>query len=116
MKANVFLIALSVVFALLLSYLMYGLAGDSASNAVFGGGSIVGFVATLVPMFGVKYKHQRIGVNLSALSAIFFVLFLVGNACFAMLDGQIRYFIICNGCVIALYLMTFYKIYMKNNI
>lgn len=116
MKANVFLSAASVVFAALLSYLMYCLAGDSEYNAVFGCGSIVGFVVTIVPLFGVKYERSRIGVNLSALSAIFFVLFLVCNSCFAMLDGRIRYFIICNGAAIVVYLLVFYKIYRLRDV
>lgn len=116
MKANVFLSVTSVVFAALLSYLMYCIAGDSENNAVFGCGSIVGYVVTIVPLFGFKYERSRIGVNLSALSAIFFVLFLVCNSCFAMLDGRIRYFILCNGVAIVFYLLAFYKIYRLKDI
>lgn len=116
MKANAFLIVTSVLFACLLGYLVYCLAGDSECNTVFGCGSVVGFVVTLVPLFGIKYERPRIGVNVSALSALFFVLFLVCNVCFAMLDGRIRYFIICNGIAIVLDLLVFYKVYRLNDI
>lgn len=110
MKANVFLIAIAVIMAGLFSYLVYCLAGDADSSSTFGIGSAVGFIATLVPLIGLKHERHRTGVNLNVLSVMFFALLLVCNVCFALFCGPVPYFIICNGIMILIYFTAFYKI------
>ncbi len=110
MKANVFLMVIGVVLACLFSYLVLALAGDSDSSLTFGIGSMVGFIATLVPLIGTRHDDHRLGVNLNVLSMLFFALLLACNVCFALFNGPIPYFIICNGIMVVVYIVAFYNI------
>lgn len=110
MKTNVFLMVIGVVLACLLSYLVLTLACDSDSSLTFGIGSMLGFLVTLVPLIGARHNSHRLAVNLNVLSALFFVLLLVCNVCFAMFNGPIPYFIISNGVLVVAYVVAFYKI------
>ncbi len=110
MKANVFLMVIGVVLACLFSYLVLALAGDSDSSLTFGIGSMVGFIVTLVPLIGARHNNHRLGANLNVLSGLAFALLLVCNVCFALFNGPVPYFIICNGIMVLVYLIAFYKI------
>ncbi len=114
MKTNVFLMVIGVVLACLFSYLVLVLAGDSDSSLTFGIGSMVGFIATLVPLIGARHNSHRLGVNLNVLSVLSFALLLVCNVCFALFNGPIPYFIICNGVLVVAYVVAFYKISRLN--
>ena len=116
MKANIFLVIISIALATLIGYLAFNIADGKEHSDVCGLGSTICFVATLIPMIGLHYDSGRLGVNIRVCSALFFVMFLISHFCFATFGINIPYYIIINGIVLIVYLAIFYKIQGIKNI
>lgn len=114
MKPNLFLILISAALAALIGYLAFNVADEKDNNLLCGIGSVVCFIATLIPTIGLKYESSRLGTNIRVLSAIFFVLFLFIHFGFAVFGIQVPYYVITNGIVLVLYLLLFYKMHDKD--
>ena len=109
MKVNIFLTIISVVLAVLIGYLAFNVAESKNNDIIYGIGSTVCFIATLVPTMGVQYESGRLGANLRVLSALFFMVFLIVHFSFAAFGGSMPYYIITNGILLMIYLSIFYR-------
>lgn len=116
MKVNIFLTLISVMLAALVGYLAYIVASGDGNDAICGIGSGICFVATLIPTIGLQYKSGNLGVNIRLLSAIFFIIFVISNFCFAGFGVKMPYYIIVNGILLMIYLVVFYKLQGIKNI
>ena len=113
MKANVFLTMISVILALLIGYLAYTIAEDKANDSLCGVGTSLCLIATLVPTIGLQSASGRMGTNIRVYSALFLIIFLISNFCFASFVINVPYYIITNGIMLVIFLAIFYK--MQNN-
>lgn len=109
MKINVILILISIVLAVLIGYLAFDIAEGKENDVLCGIGSIVCFVATLIPAIGVQYESSRMGTNIRLLSAIWFIIFVISHFSFAGFGIKIPYYIVVNGVFLVLHLGLFYK-------
>ena len=116
MKPNTFLIIISVLLALLIGYFVYNTAVGKDNDILCGIGATICFIATLVPMLGLKYQSGRLGTNIRVFSVLFFIIFLISNFCFAGFGIDIPYYVITNGILLLIFLAIFYKMLNINNI
>ena len=116
MKANVFLTMISVILALLIGYLAYTFAEDKANDSLCGVRTSLCLIATLVPTIGLQYESGRMGTNIRVYSALFFIIFLISNFCFASFVINVPYYIITNGIMLVIFLAIFYKMQNNNSI
>lgn len=110
MRPNLFLTIISLLLTALVSYLAYSVAEGKENDIVCGVGSAVCFVATLLPMIGLKYDSARVGANIRILSGVFFLVFLASHACFIHLGIRMPYYVIANGILLVIFLAIFYKL------
>ena len=116
MKANVFLTMISVILTLFIGYLAYTIAVDKANDSLYGVGTFLCLIATLVPTIGLQYESGRMGTNIRVYSALFFIIFLISNFCFASFVINVPYYIITNGIMLVIFLAIFYKMQNNNSI
>ncbi|WP_019969206.1 hypothetical protein [Segatella maculosa] len=109
MKANMFLVTISIALSALIGYLAFNVAEGKEHSEVCGWGSTICFVVTLIPMIGLHYDSGRLGVNVRVCSALFFIMFLISHFCFAGFGINIPYYIVINGILLTIYFAIFYK-------
>ena len=110
MKGNIFLIIIALVIAALAGYGFY--AANSGEQYVFliAGGAGIKFASTLAGLIGLSTDGRAGGMNIKALSLIFFVLFLVSNLVFSFTAVKPAPYIIVNGILLLVYAAGFYGI------
>ena len=109
MKTNIFLTIISVLLALLISYFAFNVAEGKDNDALCGVGTVICLIATLVPAIGMQYESGRLGTNIRVLSALFFIVFLICNFCFATFGINTPYYIITNGILLVIFLAILHK-------
>lgn len=95
--------------AALLSYWAYDIASSDDNVVMCCIGSMVCFSVTLVPAIGISYNSSRIGTNIRITSALFFLIFLISQLCFAVYGVKMPHYILVNGVILLIYLALFYK-------
>ncbi len=110
MKTNTFLTCISIILACLIGYLTFNIAQGKEYDIIYGFGSTICFIATLLPTIGLQYKDSRSGTNIRVLSVLFFIVFLISHFCFAGFGIKMSYYIITNGIILVIYLALFYKL------
>lgn len=110
MKVNIVLTILSVAISALLGYAVYSVAGIDPNASLSGICSIVCFMGTLVPAFGLKYKTRALSVNLRALSLVAFVVMLICHFSFASIWIKMPYYLIVSGLILCVYIGIAYVI------
>ncbi len=73
------------------------------------GGGLCMFLP-LVTCLGVRFEQKRTSANVAVVGAVFFVLMLVSNACFAYLHFETHAYVIVNGIILLLFLLIAYLI------
>ena len=116
MKANVFLTIISVILALLIGFLAYTIAEDKANDSLCGVGTSLCLIAALIPTIRLQYESGRMGTNIRVYSALFFIIFLISNFCFASFVINVPYYIITNGIMLVIFLTIFHKMQNNNSI
>lgn len=99
------------------------LLNESANLNLGGGlgmnpaGMIAGITSalTLTGIFGISTKGRTGGINITALSVIFFVLFLICNLVFAFTAVKVAPYVIINGILLIIYTIQIYGIIKKNS-
>lgn len=109
MKANVIMTIVGLALACLIGYLVFNVAAGDPNEALCGVVSTVCFLATLIPMMGIKYESARLATNIRVFSALFFVIFLISHFCFAGFGIKVPYYVVVNGILLLIYLAAFYK-------
>ena len=98
MKCNIFLTVASVLIAALIGYGFY--AANSSES----------FVWLLCSGAGITSVLTLTGINITALSSIFFVLFLICNLVFAFTAVKVAPYVIINGILLIIYTIGMYGI------
>jgi hypothetical protein len=110
MKANVFLIIVSLLISALCGYGFY--AANSSETfcllLAFGSGICLGI--TLIGTLGIKVESRTGNVNFRVVSAIFFVLFLISNLIFSFAGVKVAPYIVINGILFLIYSIIEYGI------
>ena len=101
MKCNIFLTVASVLIAALIGYGFY--AANSSESFVWLLCSGAGITSVLT-LTGTG------GINITALSSIFFVLFLICNLVFAFTAVKVAPYVIINGILLIIYTIGMYGI------
>ncbi|MCR5219283.1 hypothetical protein [Treponema sp.] len=95
------------------------IGANGAGNLNLGGGlgmNPAGMLAgitsalTLAGIFGISTKGRTGGINIQALSSIFFVLFLICNLVFAFTAVKLALYVIINGILLLIYAVSTYGI------
>lgn len=116
MKANIFLILISIVLATLVGYLAYNVASGDENDMICGISSGICFATTLIPTIGIQYESGRLGTNIRMFSALFFIVFAISHFSYAGFGVKMPYYIIVNGIMLMIYLAIFYKIQRVKNV
>ncbi|MDO4956338.1 MAG: hypothetical protein Q4E60_04885 [Bacteroidales bacterium] len=109
MKTNFFLTFLSVVLASLVGYLVYNVASGKENDMLCGIFSFICFAATLVPVMGLQFESNGVGVNIRVFSVLFFVLFCVSHFCFAGFGIKMPTYVLVNGILLVVFMAILYK-------
>ena len=110
MKFNVFLSVIAVLLAGLIGYGFY--AANSGEKFVwlitFGSG--ICMALSLIGILAVSTEGRAGGINIKALSSIFFVLFLISNLVFTFTTIKLAPYVIINGIMLLIYAVSIYGI------
>lgn len=109
MKANLFLTVIAVLLGALLGYFAYSVACGAEGDLLCGIGSSLCFIATLVPIMGLQYDDERLGVNIRLMSLLFFIVFVISHFMFASHGVKMPLYIIVNGIILLVELAVVYK-------
>ncbi|MEE1212728.1 MAG: hypothetical protein UHO11_09560 [Treponema sp.] len=110
MKCNIFLTVASVLIAALIGYGFY--AANSTEHLVWllCSGAGITSALTLTGIFGISTKGRTGGINITALSSIFFVVFLISNLVFTFTKMKLAPYVIINGILLLIYAVSTYGI------
>ncbi len=103
------------VIALAISFLIvYGFCSlDSNTNRILvGAGGFIFLSATLVMMIGITFEYPRTALNLKIVSGIFFVLALLSNLIFSLLNLSYVSYVITNGIILLVFALIARTIYL----
>lgn len=110
MKCNIFLTVASVLIAALIGYGFYAANSSESFVWLLCSGAGITSVLTLTGIFGISTKGRTGGINITALSSIFFVLFLICNLVFAFTAVKLAPYVIINGILLLIYAIGIYGI------
>lgn len=110
MKCNIFLTIASVIIAALIGYGFYAANSGEQFVLLLSCGTGVSMALTLTGLLGISTSGRAGGPNIKALSAIFFVLFLISNLIFAFTAVKIAPYVIVNGIILIIYSICIYGI------
>jgi FtsH-binding integral membrane protein len=102
MKINPFAFLISVFFSAILAYGLYRIAGPLATYVAIGGFAY--FAGTLAPMTAIDFEYMRSGINLKALSGVFFVIGLALNSSFSLFFESATAYIVISALSFLLFL------------
>ncbi len=110
MKPNYFLCMMALLLSFFIAYFVYNIASGEPNDIICGVVSLVCFTATLIPTVGFKYNSRRLGVNLRVLSSIVFIVMLVINVIYASTRIVVPNYMIINGVILILYIISLYRL------
>jgi hypothetical protein len=109
MKINPTNAAIATLLSALLAYAMWSIEGSNRHYVAIGG--FVFFAGTLVPIIGGEFEKARNGLNLRTVCGLFFVLGLITNAIFAMVDFSATAYIVVSASLFLIYVLLANSIY-----
>ena len=109
MKPNFFLCLMAVILSSFIGYFLYNAAEGKSNDTICGIVSLICMVVTIIPLFGIKYESYRLGINLKVLSSITLVILLAINVIYAYTVIKMPNYLIINGIIVTLYVITFYS-------
>lgn len=111
MKINIIPTFLTFITAALFAYLFYTLS--DAEELMLKTLAISGFASIAICLecgIGISFEDSHHTVNSFAISAFFFVVFIIEHCCFAAWGTSQAWLIITSGLLLVLYLLIFYGI------
>ncbi len=110
MKINLFLTLMSTLIAILLGYFTYSVAQGKENDILCGVGSFVCFTATLIAIIGIQYKSGKLGTNARISASLYFITFLISHFCFAHFGVAMPHYVVTNGILLVIFLITHYEL------
>ena len=110
MKFNVFLSVIAVLIAGLIGYGFYAANSGEGFVWLITFGSGICMALSLIGILTVSTKGRAGGINIKALSSIFFVVFLISNLVFTFTTIKLAPYIIINGILLLIYAVSTYGI------
>ena len=108
MKTNVFLTLISILLAGLIGFWVFSVAEGKEQNVLCGICSTICFLATIIPIMGLRYNSARIGTHIRVLSGLFFIAFLISHFSFAYHGIKMPLYVILNGILLVIFLFLLY--------
>ena len=108
MKFNVFLSVIAVLIAGLIGYGFYAINSGEGFVWLITFGSGICMALSLIGILAVSTKGRAGGINIQALSSIFFVVFLISNLVFTFTKIKLAPYIIINGLLLLIYAVSIY--------
>lgn len=113
MKLNVVQTIIAIAISGLISYGLYSFH-DSENKIVLSLGSFVFLATTLVIAIGVNFEQPRTTTNIRVVSGIFFTIALISNLLFSFFTFSTPSYIITNGILLLIFVLTAYSINKAN--
>ena len=110
MKCNIFLTVASVLIAALIGYGFYAANSSESFVWIITFGSGICMALSLIGILAVSTKGRAGGINIKALSSIFFVVFLISNLVFTFTKIKLAPYVIINGILLLIYAVSTYGI------
>lgn len=101
---------MAAILSFFIGYFIYNAADGQPNDIICGIVSLICMVVTLIPLFGIKYESYRLGINLKVLSSITFVILLVMNLIYAYTVIKMPGYLIINGIILTLFVISFYRL------
>lgn len=102
---------IAIAVCVLLAYACFEICGHERVQWVIAIGS---FLTLVIPSFfalGVSTQQERSSMMLKVLSWVVFVMEVISNIVFAFFDFSIPFYIIFNGLLLLIYVLTYNSIY-----
>lgn len=109
MRINTVLTIIAIAMAVLIGYLAFSIAEGEKNDIVCGIASTTCFTAVLVPIVGLQYDSNKLGINIKIMSSLFLFVFLISHFCFAAIYIKMPYYIIINGILLLIYIVILYR-------
>jgi hypothetical protein len=77
-------------------------------------GSFLFIFITLLFSIGIGYNESRTGLNIRAVSGIFFFIALASNILFTIIKLSVPAYIITNGIILLIFILIVYSVYRVN--
>ena len=113
MKLNFVPTIIAIAVSLLIAYGLYTFH-DSENKIVLSLGSFVFLGMTLVIAIGVNFEQPRTTTNIRVVSGIFFTIALISNLIFSSFTFSIPSYIITNGILLLIFVLTTYSLNKAN--
>jgi len=113
MKLNVVKTIIAIAVSVLIAYGLYSFH-DSENKVLLSLGSFVFLGMTLVIAIGVNFEQPRTTTNIRVVSGIFFTIALISNLIFSSFTFSIPSYIITNGILLLIFVLTTYSLNKAN--
>ena len=113
MKLNVVKTIIAIAVSVLIAYGLYSFH-DSENKVLLSLGSFVFLGMTLVITIGVNFEQPRTTTNIRVVSGIFFTIALISNLIFSSFTFSIPSYIITNGILLLIFVLTTYSLNKAN--
>jgi hypothetical protein len=110
MKTNPVQLLISIAISALIGYAFYSFSQET-NQLVLGIGAFVTSMVTGVFLLAVGHPNAKIRLNISTLSTVFFLLFLMLNSVFAFFSSDITsIYVVSTGLLLLIYIAIVYSI------
>ena len=116
MKISIFPACLSIILIAVFSYLTYTIAIDNENCILLTTGTVVFILFTLPLSMAVKFKNNKVGVNIKIWSFIMFLIMFIVNLCFVWFGNNPSYYIILMTFLLVSHIFVVWKISEIKNI
>ncbi len=113
MKINFIKSILALALGLLMSYGLYSFSGGE-NKILLSAGSFIYFAITLITLFSISFEQPRTTTNIKVISIVFFMIGFLSNVIFTFINFAIPIYIVLNGILLLLFILTTYSIKSKN--
>lgn len=110
MKINAVKTIIAVLISALISYGLYRMY-DGSHGLLLCLGSFLSLAAMLITTIGATFKQGRTSVNIKVVAGIFFLISLISNLIFSFKNFSESGYIITNGIILLIFVLTTYSIY-----
>lgn len=113
MKINFLKSIIALAISLLMSYCFYS-CKDIENKILLSVGSFIYFAITLITLISLSFEQPRTTTNIKVTSIVFFMFGFISNVIFTFINFAVPIYIVLNGILLLLFILTTYSIKSKN--
>ncbi|MCQ2326126.1 MAG: hypothetical protein MJZ71_01030 [Bacteroidales bacterium] len=110
MKVKTISVIIALVISLLIAYGLYSYCVCKDNDLLLAVGGTISLFLSLASCIGLKFDYGRTTTNVSAIGGVFFLLFIVSNIIFMLVQFAVPIYVVVNGLLLSVMLLAIYKV------